>query len=334
MIFSHHQMIFSFSLILGAFLGVSSSSIFGAWIGLELNLLSFIPIIAMKNNQLSSEASLKYFLIQALGSASILFSGLMLTLELHFCCSILSMALLLKMGAAPLHFWLPQVMEGLTWFQSIILMTIQKMAPMFLLTYPLSTSSPTHNIIFMSAMMSAIVGALGGLNQTLLRKIMAFSSINHMSWMLSSLLINETAWTFYFLTYCLTSSTTAILFNTQKAYHMSQLANLKTSSPELSLLAFLSLLSLGGLPPFIGFLPKWILINELVHSKLFILLLFLLASALFTLYFYLRIATSFITLLSPKLLWSQTPVSFQILLPMLILLNLVALLLMPSTLLF
>jgi NADH-ubiquinone oxidoreductase chain 2 len=72
--------------------------------GLELNLLSFIPLISSKNNQYSSEAALKYFLIQALGSSIIIISASFIMSSSELATTLFTVALLLKAGAAPFHF--------------------------------------------------------------------------------------------------------------------------------------------------------------------------------------------------------------------------------------
>nr|QFQ01331.1 NADH dehydrogenase subunit 2 [Acanthephyra smithi] len=293
------QILFMFSLLLGTLITFSASSWFTAWLGLELNLLSFIPIISSKHNQYSSEASLKYFLIQALGSSIILASApCYLTLDWTPNTMICS-ALLLKMGAAPAHFWFPSVMEGINWYQCIILMTVQKIGPMLMLSYTYST--PSSLILMVSSILCSLVGSIGGLNQTLIRKIMAYSSINHMSWMIAALMLNENLWTVYFLVYAMVSSSVVLIMQSQQVFHFSQLSNHNFKSTPLKLTSFIALLSLGGLPPFLGFIPKWLMIQELAHSKAFIWLAFLLFSALITLFYYLRIALTAMTLSSPKL---------------------------------
>jgi NADH-ubiquinone oxidoreductase chain 2 len=98
----------------GSLIAISASSWLGAWIGLEINLLSFIPLMSDKFNQFSTEAALKYFLTQALASSILLFGVLYLGIsnQLTFSSSLeetslnilLSSTLLLKMGAAPFHF--------------------------------------------------------------------------------------------------------------------------------------------------------------------------------------------------------------------------------------
>nr|YP_009235510.1 NADH dehydrogenase subunit 2 [Metapenaeopsis dalei]AMD15651.1 NADH dehydrogenase subunit 2 [Metapenaeopsis dalei] len=302
MLFSSSQVLFIFTLLLGTMLSVSSTSWFGAWIGLELNLLSFIPLISSKDNQYSSEAALKYFLIQALGSSIIIMSASLTLFTTEPTNALMTIALLLKAGAAPFHFWFPSVMEGLQWPQVIVLMTVQKIAPLSLISYLVSTS--THPIFLSAIILSALIGAVGGINQTLLRKIMAYSSINHMAWMLSAILISETSWLLYFMFYSFVASSIALLFNYQNSLHISHIFNHTNSSPKIKLITFMSLLSLGGLPPFTGFIPKWLIIQEMITSGFFFSLLIMLMSALLTLFYYLRISISALMVLSPKTKWS------------------------------
>nr|ANJ60517.1 NADH dehydrogenase subunit 2 [Neoglyphea inopinata] len=302
MIITPSLILFMSTLILGTTLSISSSSWFGAWIGLEMNLMSFIPLITLKNNQYTSEAALKYFLIQALGSTMIMFSASLLMLN-NSISIILILSLLLKLGAAPFHFWFPQIMEGLNWIQAIILMTIQKIAPMTLISY-LAFSPFSKYFILSAAMLSAIVGAIGGINQTMLRKILAFSSINHMAWMLTAILISEISWMSYFLFYSLISSSVALFFYSQQAFHFTHLINYMNSSSFSKLISSFSLLSLGGLPPFTGFLPKWFIMQEMIMNQLFFPLFILLTSTLVTLYYYLRISLSFFLLMTFKTKWN------------------------------
>nr|CDL72627.1 NADH dehydrogenase subunit 2 [Cherax destructor] len=304
MSFSLYKISFVLTLISGTVLSISSSSWFAAWIGLELNLMSFIPLITSKKNQLQAEAALKYFLIQALGSAIIILSSTLTLLQPMFALLAISLALLLKLGAAPFHSWFPQVMEGLDWSQAIILMTIQKLAPMFLISY-LSVSFYTHASLFLAAIGSAVVGALGGINQTSLRKILSYSSINHMSWMLIAMLINETSWMIYFFLYALISTSVALYFLSTQSYFFPHLINSNTT-PLSKIISVLSLYSLGGMPPFSGFIPKWIVTQEMITASFFFTLLVLLLSSLVTLYFYIRLTLVSVSISNSQSKWSLT----------------------------
>lgn len=288
------------SIIGGVILIISSESWFRAWCGLELNLIAFIPFIRSKDNRYVSEASLKYFLIQALGSAIIISSAILFIINPHFII-LLTLALLLKVGAAPFHFWFPQVIEGLNWLQRLILITIQKVGPLYLLVFTFVDWRSL--LIKLSAILSALVGAVGGVNQTLLRKLLAFSSINHISWIIFRIIISENLWFTYFIFYTFIISSIVILFHTQKCFSLPQLISF--NKPILDLIRFLSLLSLGGLPPFTGFIPKWIVLQEMIKHDQILAFLILLSSSLITLYFYLRVSVMFINIIFPRIKWNS-----------------------------
>nr|ASS30666.1 NADH dehydrogenase subunit 2 [Gastroptychus rogeri] len=278
-------------LFLSSFMAISASTWFTAWVGLELNLLSFIPLIVLLKNSYSTEAALKYFLIQALASSLIIFSSAILLFSGPLSLMIIAFSLLLKMGSAPFHFWFTQIVEGLNWFQSIILMTIQKLAPIFLLSYLINNIFIIY-MVMISSMLSAIISSIVGLNQTSLRKIMAFSSINHLAWMLPSMIISDKMFFTYFMFYSFISASIMLLFYLQQAYHLNHLINQKNMSNNFKILLYISILSLGGMPPFVGFIPKWILLQEMVFLNNFILLIILLLTTLVILYFYLRMIFS------------------------------------------
>nr|UUL95414.1 NADH dehydrogenase subunit 2 [Gonodactylaceus sp.] len=294
-----HLLFFS-TLTFGMMMAVSSSSWFTAWMGLELNLLSFIPLISSETNQFSSEASLKYFLTQALASAMILLASSAMVAGVMFHSYLLSIALLIKMGAAPFHMWFPMVAEGLGWLQFIILSTIQKIAPMALLSYVIDSS---YWLITLIIPASALVGALGGINQLMLRKLMSYSSIGHTAWMLSALLISESLWVIYFVVYCITSATIALFFFHKQAYHLNHLISSGFQNTTQNCIMFMSLLSLGGLPPFTGFIPKWITIQEISASNYTFLAFFLIVGTLINLYYYLRLTLSSFMMASAMLKW-------------------------------
>nr|BBB16300.1 NADH dehydrogenase subunit 2 [Pagurus sp. D20M] len=293
-------MMFIFTLSSGVIMAISASSWFMAWVGLELNLMSFIPIILTNNNQYSSEAALKYFLIQTLGSSLIIFSSSLFLFTSKISVIMIISSLLLKLGAAPFHFWFPQIMEGMSWPQLIILMTIQKIAPLSLIMMMVYYQQ-AYNLIIMSIMLSAMIGSIMGINQTSLRKIMAFSSINHIAWMLAATILSEMMTFMYFLFYCFISSSVALIFHMKQAFYINHLIDKEKSSNLYNLPVFAALFSLGGLPPFTGFIPKWMIIQELNNYNMIMLFIILLSCALITLYFYLRIGIPFLTFSSPSL---------------------------------
>nr|YP_010384317.1 NADH dehydrogenase subunit 2 [Hemisquilla californiensis]UGW52175.1 NADH dehydrogenase subunit 2 [Hemisquilla californiensis] len=327
MFFIPSHLLFLSTLIFGLMMAVSSSSWFTAWIGLELNLLSFIPLISSETNQFSSEASLKYFLTQALASAMILLASSALMAGVTFSLFLLTVALLIKMGAAPFHMWFPMVADGLGWLQFIVLSTIQKIAPMALLSY---SAEVTHWLVMIAAATSAIVGAVGGINQVMLRKLMSYSSIGHTAWMLSALLVSESLWCVYFVVYCITSSTIVLFFFYKQAYHLNHLLSSGFQTTSQASIMFMTLLSLGGLPPFTGFVPKWMTLQELSTSSYSLMTFFLIVGTLINLYYYLRLALGSFMMSSLMLKWQYNSEGAMTTMVMfMLLLNLMGLLMSP-----
>nr|AYW52181.1 NADH dehydrogenase subunit 2 [Lamiinae sp. 1 ACP-2013] len=288
-------MLFFNCMILGTILAISSYSWFSMWMGLEINLLSIIPLLNSKSNSYPTESMLKYFITQALAS-SILILSIILSLNFNefifmnfdIFDMMLSSALLIKLGAAPFHTWFPEVLEGLSWKNCLIMLIWQKIAPMALLFY----NSQLTNFMFFIILCSSIISGIQGLNQISLRKIMAYSSINHISWMLTSMLNSQSIWMFYFIVYSIISLNMILIFNQFEIYYFFQLLIILNFSKSLKLLFIFNLLSLGGLPPFLGFYPKWLVINNLVNNNFYFLSVALIISTLVTLYFYFRLTLS------------------------------------------
>nr|YP_010718930.1 NADH dehydrogenase subunit 2 [Parnassius orleans]AIT70895.1 NADH dehydrogenase subunit 2 [Parnassius nomion]AJR33130.1 NADH dehydrogenase subunit 2 [Parnassius nomion]WDQ44533.1 NADH dehydrogenase subunit 2 [Parnassius orleans]WDV10679.1 NADH dehydrogenase subunit 2 [Parnassius orleans] len=298
-----NKMFFYFILFFSTLISISANSWLGCWIGLEINLLSFIPLISNSKNLLSSEAALKYFLTQSIASINFLFSILLKMIllknfEMNNLFSILiNSSMLMKMGSTPFHFWFPNIIEGLSWFNCFILMTWQKISPMILLSYYMN-----NNFLMFIMIFNVIVGSMGGINQTSLRKLMSFSSINNLGWMLAALMMTENLWIFYLMMYSFLISIMCFLFNMLNIYYINQLfiMNMKFSL-KMSLL--INFLSLGGLPPFLGFFPKWIIINFLIMNKLFIISFIFIMMSLIMLFFYIRIMYSSIMFNYLKMKW-------------------------------
>nr|YP_009938341.1 NADH dehydrogenase subunit 2 [Lethe oculatissima]QNU07760.1 NADH dehydrogenase subunit 2 [Lethe oculatissima] len=301
--FNSNKMFFLFTLFFSTLISISANSWLGCWIGLEINLLSFIPLISNPNNLLNSEAALKYFLTQAIASINFLFS-IILSLFLmknffmnNFISILINSSLLMKMGSTPFHFWFPNVMEGLSWLNCFILMTWQKITPMILLSYYFNI-----NFLMFIMILNVLIGAIGGFNQTSLRKLMAFSSINNLGWMLSALLISENLWMIYFLLYSFLISIMCFLFYMLNIFFINQMFNFNINFP-IKFSIMINFLSLGGLPPFLGFFPKWLIINFLILNKLYIISFFFYFMSLIMLIFYIRIIYSSFLFFSIKFKW-------------------------------
>nr|QLY90045.1 NADH dehydrogenase subunit 2 [Nemotelus notatus] len=301
------KLMFLSALMSGTLITISSTSWFGAWMGLEINLLSFIPLMNNSNNLMSTESALKYFLTQAIAS-SIFFVAIVLSMlkfnswieNNMYNNMLITISLLIKSGSAPFHFWFPSVMEGLSWTNSLILMVWQKIAPLIMI----------YNVYWLNMMIvfiisSAFIGGIGGLSQTSIRKLMAFSSINHLSWMLMAMSESVKSWMLYFLLYALLTTSVVYFFNQNKLFHMNQLFIMLSTSLMMKFCFLVNFLSLGGLPPFTGFFPKWIVIQQLSFMNQNMMMFILILSSLITLYFYLRLCYAAFMIGSVEMNWNQ-----------------------------
>nr|YP_010613550.1 NADH dehydrogenase subunit 2 [Graphium sarpedon]WAR51425.1 NADH dehydrogenase subunit 2 [Graphium sarpedon]WHN78806.1 NADH dehydrogenase subunit 2 [Graphium cloanthus] len=298
-----NKMFFFFILFFSTLISISSNSWLGCWIGLEINLLSFIPLISNSKNLLSSEAALKYFLIQSIASINFLFNILMKMILLknfemnNFFMIMINSPLLMKMGSTPFHFWFPNIIEGLSWFNCFIIMTWQKISPMILLSYYYN-----NNFLMIIMIMNVIIGSIGGFNQTSIRKLMSFSSINNLGWMISALMISENLWLMYFFLYSFMISMMCLFFNMLNIYFINQLFIINMNF-LIKFYFLINFLSLGGLPPFLGFFPKWIIINFLINNNMnFIVFIFIMMS-LIMLFIYIRIIYSSMIFNFLKMKW-------------------------------
>nr|UJM44105.1 NADH dehydrogenase subunit 2 [Pseudolycoriella hygida] len=309
---------FMIMMMTGSIISISSNSWMGVWMGLEINLLSFIPLLTKKNNLNNSEASLNYFLIQAFASMILLMSIILFLFKWNFSFEILNnlnnykninlisinnlmfLTLMLKIGASPFHFWFPNVMENISWFNGFILMTWQKVAPMFIIPYLILNNF----FMYLFILMSSLIGAIGGLNQTSIRKLLAFSSINHIGWMLSAIMFNEFLWMMYFLIYSILNISLIFMMKMFNIFYLSQIFSFFMKNSIIKYSFFMMILSLGGLPPFLGFAPKWMIIQSLIFMNFYLLVLFMILMSLITIYYYLKISFSSYLLNYDELNWN------------------------------
>nr|ANE20146.1 NADH dehydrogenase subunit 2 [Canis lupus familiaris] len=270
------------------------------WIGFEMNMLAIIPILTKKYNPRAMEASTKYFLTQATASMllmmgvtiNLLYSGQWVISKISnpIASIMMTTALTMKLGLSPFHFWVPEVTQGITLMSGMILLTWQKIAPMSIL-YQISPSINT-NLLMLMALTSVLVGGWGGLNQTQLRKIMAYSSIAHMGWMAAIITYNPTMMVLNLALYILMTLSTFMLFMLNSSTTTLSLSHMWNKFPLITSMILILMLSLGGLPPLSGFIPKWMIIQELTKNNMIIIPTLMAITALLNLYFYLRLTYS------------------------------------------
>nr|ABD58715.1 NADH dehydrogenase subunit 2 [Pedionomus torquatus]QOD98036.1 NADH dehydrogenase subunit 2 [Pedionomus torquatus] len=294
----HAKLISYLSLTLGTTITISSNHWILAWTGLEINTLAIIPLISKSHHPRAIEAAIKYFLVQAAASALVLFSSTInawhtgqwdITQLTHSTsCHLLTMAIAIKLGLVPFHFWFPEVLQGSTLTTALLLSTIMKLPPITLLL--LTSHSLNPMLMTVMAIASAGLGGWMGLNQTQIRKILAFSSISHLGWMTIIMIYSPKLTLLTFYLYTLMTATVFLTLNSTKTVKLSTMMTSWTKTPMLNATLMLTLLSLAGLPPLTGFLPKWLIIQELTKQEMTPVATIIAMLSLLGLFFYLRLA--------------------------------------------
>nr|AFH73496.1 NADH dehydrogenase subunit 2 [Basileuterus tristriatus] len=292
------NLIFIISLLLGTTITISSNHWIMAWTGLEINTLAILPLISKSHHPRAIEAATKYFLTQSAASALVLFSSMTnawhtgqwdITQLTHPTSSlILTSAIAMKLGLVPFHFWFPEVLQGSPLTTGLLLSTIMKLPPIALLYMTSHSLNPT--LLTTLAILSTALGGWMGLNQTQIRKVLAFSSISHLGWMAIIIIYNPKLTLLNFYLYAMMTATIFLTLNTIKVLKLSTLMTAWTKIPSLNAMLLLTLLSLAGLPPLTGFLPKWLIIQELTKQDMAPAATLISLLSLLGLFFYLRLA--------------------------------------------
>nr|YP_010586459.1 NADH dehydrogenase subunit 2 [Plectrocnemia tortosa]UZZ44260.1 NADH dehydrogenase subunit 2 [Plectrocnemia tortosa] len=263
---------------------ISANCWINCFLAMEINLFFFIPMI-FSPNLFNMEMIMKYFIIQVTSSIMILLCilyyknfifNLILIILMNFC-------LLMKLGSVPFHYWYIEISNIISWKMFFMLSTWQKLGPMMILLYNFN-----EYIMIFSIIMNSTIGMLGGLNQISLKKIMSFSSINHLSWIIASSMISEIMMMIYIFTYTMMMFFIMMKFEQMNLINIFQLFFFKKKM-MIMISFFIYFMSLGGLPPLMGFIPKWLTINKLMENKFILVSVILIMSSLINLYYYFKI---------------------------------------------
>nr|AYN73589.1 NADH dehydrogenase subunit 2 [Pogoniulus bilineatus] len=293
----HAKLVTTISLLLGSTIAISSNHWAMIWTGLEINTLAIIPMISKSHHPRAVEATIKYFLVQAIASTMILFSSTInawssgqwdiTQLTNNTSSLLLTSAIAMKLGLVPFHFWFPEVLQGSPLTSALLLSTLMKLPPLAILL--LTSNSLNPPLLVTMAIASAALGGWMGLNQTQTRKIMAFSSISHLGWMALIVIFSPKLTLTTFLLYTIMTTSIFLTLNTSNSTKLSTMMASWAKNPPLNAALMLTLLSLAGLPPLTGFLPKWLIIQELTKQEMTSTALTIALLSLLNLFFYLRL---------------------------------------------
>nr|AOW71077.1 NADH dehydrogenase subunit 2 [Diaphorina citri] len=270
--------------MLSIIMSLSSSSWMMIWMGLEMNLLSFVFILMKPSTYYSLESTMKYFLIQSVGSLIFLVTisiNMIYFNEMSTINAILPpLALTLKSGMAPLHIWTPDILEKFNYFGFLLFITMQKLVPLFIMYSSWMFLTPWI------CLCNLIVGSIGGISQSSIRKMVAFFSLSNSGWMMMALSYFHFFFMLFFFLYFITNMMIIVYMKkTQNKW----LTQIKPQQKQEKMFFFSLMLSLSGMPPLLGFLPKWMVIKKISLYAPTISLTGILFS-LFTLFFYIKCA--------------------------------------------
>jgi len=308
--------------LLGMMLISSANHLLMIYLGLELLSLSMYALVAMdRDNSISSEAAIKYFVLGAIASGFLLYGisriyGLTgslylseLTIQNDVGIGIIAAVIFLviglafKLGAVPFHMWLPDVYQGAPLPVTLLIASVPKIAGLMLALRLLMDGVTYMHEYWQQSLMalsvlSLVIGNVVAISQTNLRRMLGYSTIGHVGYILLGLLVgNQQGYSsalFYTLIYALMSSAVfgVLLCSGRMGHVINELSDLKGFAKAYPWLAFLLLLlmfSMAGIPMTVGFYAKLNVLQALILNDGVILAIIAVISSVIGAFYYLRV---------------------------------------------
>ncbi len=312
--------------VLGMMIMVSAKTMLLIYLGLELLSLSMYAMVAFKRNDgRASEAAMKYFVLGAIASGMLLYgmsiiygvSGslhlghiaaymgshdVMQNVGLLLGLSFIIVGLGFKLGVVPFHMWVPDVYDGSPTPVTMFLGTAPKIAAFAMMIRLLveglgGMSQGWQQILAVLAALSLLAGNIIAIAQTNIKRMLAYSTISHMGFVLMGILAaTETGYAssmFYIITYAIIAmgGFAIVILLSRDGYEADQLADLKglaTTHPWYAFMMMLFLFSMAGVPPTVGFYAKLSVIQAVVEADIIWLAVFSVVMSVIGAYYYLR----------------------------------------------
>lgn len=273
---------------LSSLLLVSSINWLSVYLAIELQTLSLFILVALKRDSTySTEAGLKYFVLGAVSSGLFLFGCALLYVLVgetsiqginSVLCGevgkiLITVSLLFKLSAAPFHMWAPDVYDGAPTITTALLAIIPKIGVFSILIQ----ISPVTNVVLVCAVLSIIYGALGALNQTKIKRLLAYSGIGHIGFILFGVAIGSfesiQASLIYMVVYVIMSicGFSIILAVASRWSLIVEFSFLSRDNPVIAVTLALTFLSIAGIPPLLGFLSKWLVLLSGISSGYYLI---------------------------------------------------------------
>nr|ATF28604.1 NADH dehydrogenase subunit 2 [Norvellina sp. EMHAU-15062816] len=295
MLFNSTKLILTNTMMIGVIMTICSNNWISMWMGLEMSTLSFIPLVSSMN---TSESMMKYFVMQSVASTMFLFSVIYMLIGVNMLNEIyLAISMTIKLGSAPFHMWVIMIIDKIDYFNMFTLLTILKLPPLSIMF------QINSDILLTPILMSLIISSIACLNQSSMRKIIAYSSVYNMGIMMTlTNMINLL--TIYMFIY---SSIMIMLIYTMKIMKINFINQMihNEFSKWIKLNVWINMLSMSGFPPLMGFLTKMMVIQSLINSNQMILMVTLMLTSMLSTLFYMRLAFSSMMTLSSLKKWSM-----------------------------
>ena len=311
---------------LGMMLMISSKNLMMMYLAIELQSLSLYVVASIKRNSLeSAESGVKYFILGALSSGILLygfslvygftgqtnFDGIYISLSqldklpigLVFGLVFILVGLAFKVSAVPFHMWTPDVYEGAPTSITAFFAIVPKLAAIALIFR--FCLEPFNNfyfewtqVIFFLSLASMFLGAIAAISQKSLKRLLAYSSIGHVGYVLIALVAASdqgirSASIYMFIYLIMNISVFAILLSLKKSdkyvEKINELSGLSKTNPAVSASLAIIMLSMAGIPPFIGFFGKFYVFIAAIESEQYILAILGVLASVISAFYYLRI---------------------------------------------
>ena len=283
---------FYFILFITILTSIRTTSYFLIWICLEINIIIFLPIISRESG-LALENAIKYFLLQRWASI-IYLTGL--TFSFFFFNSnnlLLILRMIIKLGSAPFHGWFISIIKRSSLWILFLLSTIQKLIPLLIL----SNLNIGNSLIIFFLLITSLFVVLIIPRVINLTKILGISSLTNLNWFIISSQISAKIIIIYFRIYFILILRILFIYNSNGTNSLIQMNNINNF--DKIILIFI-LISLGGLPPFLGFLSKVLVLKLAIYIFNYIFLLIIIYTSLIILYCYIS-RFFFLLTYSPKI---------------------------------
>nr|YP_010381670.1 NADH dehydrogenase subunit 2 [Augilodes binghami]UDL72045.1 NADH dehydrogenase subunit 2 [Augilodes binghami] len=291
MLMNSSKMIFISIMVTSTMMMFSSSMFLFSWMSMEINLIVIMPLICKSKKM--KDQSMKYFIIQSLSSSMLLISmilNFLIESPVNFE-KLTLISLMMKTGMLPFDKWVPMILQKLNWNMCFIMNTWQKISPTIVFCQVINFKT-----LILPLSLSLIFAPISLMKLLSMKKILAYSSIYNYPWMILSIYLSKSMFLLFFSIY---SMMNFILMKKMKNLNINFMNQVLNKNLLFKFSILINLLSMSGLPPMMGFFPKWMILNMTMNISLMLTIMMIFSSLIST-FIYMKIASSILMNQSTK----------------------------------